>query len=84
MPDKEAKSEKSIAKKEKSNKKRIDGLKRFFAETKAEFKKIVWPTRKQTVNQTVVVLLAIVLIGALIWALDSLTMLGLSTVLKNY
>lgn len=84
MPDVDVKSSDKTAKKAKSSNKRIEGLKRFFVETKAEFRKIVWPTRKQTVNQTVIVLLAIVLIGALIWCLDSLTMLGLQAILKKY
>jgi preprotein translocase subunit SecE len=87
MPDVESKTdEKSIVKKPKvkSSNKRMEGLKRFFVETKAEFRKIVWPTRKQTINQTVIVLLAIVLIGALIWALDTVTMYGLGTILKKY
>lgn len=83
MPDTE-KKEKSIEKKQKSSKKRFEGLTRFFVETKAEFNKIVWPTPKTTFNQTVVVILAIVIIGVFIWALDSLSMTGLSALLKKY
>lgn len=81
MPD-EAK-EKSIEKKAKPRNKRLEGLKRYFVETRAEFRKIVWPTPKVTFNQTVVVLLAIIIIGAFIWGLDSLTMLGLNAVLQG-
>jgi preprotein translocase subunit SecE len=85
MPDIEAKAkEKSIEKKEKPRNKRLEGLKRFFVETRAEFRKIVWPTPKQTFNQTLVVILAIVIIGAFIWGLDSLTSSGIRAVLKNY
>jgi preprotein translocase subunit SecE len=87
MPDVESKTdEKSIVKKPKvkSSNRRMEGLKRFAVETRAEFRKIVWPTRKQTVNQTIVVLVAIVLIGVLIWVLDTATMYGLGTVLKKY
>lgn len=84
MPDIDAKTdEKSIVKKDKPSKKRMEGLNRFFVETKAEFRKIVWPTPKQTTNQTVVVLLAIIIIGAFIWGLDSLTGLGLNAILKK-
>ena len=84
MPDIEAKTtEKSTEKKDKPSKKRMEGLNRFFVETKAEFRKIVWPTPKQTINQTVVVLLAIIIIGAFIWGLDSLSGLGLNAILKK-
>jgi preprotein translocase subunit SecE len=84
MPDEVKTKEKSIEKKDKPRKKRTEGLKRFFTETKAEFRKIIWPTPKQTFNQTVVVLLAIIIIGAFIYALDSLTMFGLDALLKRY
>lgn len=84
MPDEVKTKEKSIEKKDKPRKKRTEGLKRFFHETKAEFRKIVWPTPKQTLNQTLVVLLAIIIIGAFIAALDSVTMLGLDAILKKY
>ena len=86
MPDiEESKSkDKSIAKKEKPReKKRFDGLKRFFTETRAEFRKIVWPTPKETVNQTVIVLISIVCVGVVIWALDALDSWALSLLIKN-
>lgn len=84
MPDIETKSKENVEKKAKPRSKRTEGLKRFAVETRAEFKKIVWPTPKETFNQTVVVLLAIIIIGAFIWGLDSLTMFGLDSILKNY
>lgn len=84
MPEIEAKdNEKSTAKKEKPRNKRLDGLKRFFVETRAEFRKIVWPTRKQTFDQTVVVLVSIIVIGAFIFGLDSLSRFGLNAFLKR-
>jgi preprotein translocase subunit SecE len=45
---------------------------RFFKDAKAEFKKVVWPTPKQVLNNTGVVLTAIVLTAAIIFSLDSL------------
>ena len=47
-------------------------------ELKGECKKIVWPTRKQTVNNTVVVLATCVIIGVFIWVLDAVFQLGIS------
>lgn len=70
-------------KKEAMAKKRVEGLKRFFVETKAEFKKIVWPTPKQVFNNTLVVLVTILVAGVFIWCLDLLMSLGLNAILKH-
>ena len=51
---------------------------KWFHELKGECKKIVWPTRKQTVNNTVVVLATCVIIGVFIWVLDAVFQLGIS------
>ncbi|MBE6886043.1 MAG: preprotein translocase subunit SecE [Ruminococcaceae bacterium] len=43
---------------------------RFFKDLKGEFKKIVWPSKKQVFNNTLVVLVAMLLVGAFIALLD--------------
>jgi len=43
---------------------------RFFKEIRMELKKVVWPTRKQLVNNTITVLIACLIIGAIIWIVD--------------
>lgn len=53
-------------------------LVRYFKDVKNELKKVIWPTREQLVNNTVTVLLTCLVIGALIWIVDS----GLANVLK--
>ena len=58
------------AAKEKVTSKRVQSLKRYFIELRAEFRKIVWPAPKQVLNNTVVVLVMIVFVGAIIWLLD--------------
>ena len=40
--------------------------------TKAEFKKVVWPTKKQLLNNTMIVIAALILIGLVIFGLDAL------------
>ena len=40
--------------------------------TKSEFKKVVWPTKKQLLNNTLIVLAALIIIGLIIFGLDSL------------
>lgn len=81
---KDTKIEEKKAKVSKSNKGRMDQIRRFFGETRAEMRKIVWPTPKQVVNNTVVVLVAILVVGVFIWALDALSSYGLSLIFQNY
>lgn len=40
--------------------------------TKSEFKKVIWPSRKQLLNNTAIVIAALVIIGLVIFGLDSL------------
>lgn len=60
--------------KKKPDKKAKDDGKSFFKEKyyefKAEFKKIVWPSRKDLIKQTVTVVVISLLFGAYIAALD--------------
>lgn len=43
---------------------------KFFRETKAEIKKIVWPTPKNTFRNMGLVLLAMIIVGAVVFGLD--------------
>lgn len=43
---------------------------KFFREYKSEFKKIVWPTPKQILNNTIVTLVLCLVVGVFIWLLD--------------
>lgn len=54
---------------------------KFFRDLKAEFKKVIWPTRKQLVNNTTIVIICVLLIGACIWILDYLFTMGASKVI---
>ena len=44
----------------------------YFKDVKSEFKKVSWPSRKQVFNNTVVVLVTIVVSGIGVWVLDFL------------
>ena len=50
---------------------------RFFKEVKAELKKVVWPSRKQVVNNTLIVIAAVLVIGIVIWIFDAIFQFGL-------
>ena len=73
----------SKAKADKSGKPNIfarmgKGIKRFCKDFRAEIKKIVWPTAKEVVKGTGVVLLVVLIIGSCIWLVD----FGLSRLLE--
>ncbi len=46
------------------------GLAKWFREMKSELKKVVWPSSKQLVNNTLIVLGAVIIIGAIVFAFD--------------
>lgn len=45
---------------------------RFFKDLKSEVKKVVWPTKKQIKNNTIVVLLFMAVAGVFLWILDGI------------
>lgn len=47
------------------------GIKQYFKDLRSEFKKVVWPSRKTVVNNTSVVLIAMVISAIFIWGIDS-------------
>lgn len=57
-------------------------LKKYFRDTKSEVKKVAWPTKQQTINNTGVVIACIVVVGAFIGVLDAIFTYGLQALLK--
>ncbi len=45
---------------------------KYFRDVKGEFKKIVWPSKSQIVNNCVVVLVMVLVLGVVVWGLDLL------------
>ncbi|MBU2706562.1 preprotein translocase subunit SecE [Zooshikella marina] len=41
-------------------------------DAKAEIRKVVWPTRQETTQTTLIVVAAVLLVGLFLWGLDSL------------
>ena len=41
-------------------------------EARAEIRRVVWPTRQETVSTTMIVLLTVLVFSLILWALDSL------------
>ena len=50
--------------------------KHFFKDFKAELKKVIWPTPKQLVNNTVAVVTIVLLTAVIVFALDAVFDLG--------
>jgi preprotein translocase subunit SecE len=48
------------------------GVTKLFAESKAEFGKIVWPSRQQLISESVAVLLMIVAVATFVYLIDAL------------
>jgi len=44
---------------------------KYLKDARSEFKKVVWPSRKQVVNNTVVVIISLIVSGLAIWLLDT-------------
>ena len=59
------------AKKSKDGKKK-KGFVKYFKDARSEFKKVVWPTPKETTHNTIVVLVMCALAAVLIFGIDSL------------
>lgn len=55
---------------------------KYFREVKSEMKKVIWPSRKQVVNNTAVVIAAVVIIGIFIWVLDAVFQFGIFNFIK--
>ena len=45
-------------------------ISRWFREMKSELKKVVWPTKSQMINNTLIVLVCVVIVGIFIWVFD--------------
>lgn len=50
---------------------RVEQVKKYFRGVISELKKVHWPTRREVLTYTGVVVVAVVFVGALIWIFDS-------------
>ncbi|MGI6181464.1 MAG: preprotein translocase subunit SecE [Agathobaculum sp.] len=57
---------------------------KWFRELKSECRKIVWPTRQQTVNNTLVVVACVIVVGIFIWVLDVIFGLGVQALITHF
>ena len=60
-----------------ANAKKQNKIVRFFKEIKSELKKVTWPTKKQVLNNTLIVIAVVVIIGVVIALFDTIFQWGL-------
>jgi len=60
-----------------ANVKKQNKILKFFKEVKSEMKKVVWPSRKQLVNNTLIVIAVVVLVCVVIAIFDAIFQFGL-------
>jgi preprotein translocase subunit SecE len=70
-------------KKENFFKRAANGIATYAKATKSELKKVSWPTPKQLVNNTAIVVVCIVVIGIFIFILDAIFGLGFKALNNN-
>lgn len=54
-----------------ANNKEVKNKRHFFKDFKAELKKVIWPTPKQIVNNTIAVITIVIITAVIVFALDS-------------
>ncbi len=62
---------------------KFEGAKQFLREVKTELKKVTWPSRKDTLAGTAVVLVAVFIVGLFLGIVDSLLSNLIKTFLKS-
>ena len=51
-------------------------IRRYFRELRSELKKVVWPTPKQVLKNTLIVLACVIFVGVFIWLFDPIAKFG--------
>ena len=54
---------------------------RYFRELRSELKKVVWPTPKQVLKNTLIVALCVVAVGVFIWVFDYVAQIGITALI---
>ena len=60
------------------------GICRYFRELRSELKKVVWPTPKQVMNNTLIVGGCVGVIGAFIWLFDYVAGAGITGLINLF
>ena len=56
-------------------------IRRYFRELHSELKKVVWPTPRQVLKNTLIVLACVLVVGAFIWVFDYVAGTGVTALI---
>jgi preprotein translocase subunit SecE len=59
-------------------------LQKFFSDVRAEMKLVVWPSRSEVMNTTLVVIMTTILFAVFLWLVDKGSERAVSLVLKTF
>ena len=59
-------------------------VRKYFRELRSELKKVVWPTPKQVVKNTLIVGVCVLVIGVFIWVFDFVARFGVDALIKAF
>lgn len=62
----------------------VTRVKGYFKESKSEFKKIVWPSKKQIVNNSIVVIVGIIACALFVSAIDFIFIRGIDFIISLF
>ena len=68
-------------KKERWYKRAWNAVARYFRELRSELKKVVWPTPKQVLKNTLIVMACVLVVGVFIWLFDFVARFGIDTLI---
>ena len=59
-------------------------VRRYFRELRSELKKVVWPTPKQVVKNTLIVVACVIIVGVFIWLFDYVAGFGIEKLIQAF
>ena len=60
------------------------GFLRYFRELRSELKKVVWPTPKQVLKNTLIVAACVLVVGVFIWLFDFVARVGIDALINAF
>ena len=60
------------------------GICKYFRELRSELKKVSWPTPKQVVKNTLIVVACVLVVGVFIWMFDFVAGVGINALLGAF
>ena len=57
---------------------------RYFRELRSELKKVVWSTPKQVLKNTLIVIVAVLVVGVFIWLFDFVARFGIDALINAF